>query len=203
LHPFELGDHLRVRRPSLYFHHGIYFGNNEVLQFGGRIWDKPRATIGIAPLAEFANGGTVHVVQHGRRNWFGVTLPDAEPAEKVLQRSAWLLANHPPGRYNLIGYNCEHAANWCSTGWYSESHQVRGLFLARAGCGSLALLYVAYRSRRDSLSARLFIAIGILQLIGLLGVSMYNFHIWRFWKDIGDRWRTHERIQRTQTPAAE
>lgn len=38
---FKPGDHLAVSR-WLYQHHGVYVGDERVVQFGGRILDKPR-----------------------------------------------------------------------------------------------------------------------------------------------------------------
>src|SRR6266436_7511930 len=47
---FGPGDHLRVWR-RLYFHHGIFTGDDIVVQFGGRVLDKPHARISAVPLA--------------------------------------------------------------------------------------------------------------------------------------------------------
>ncbi|MBS1895443.1 MAG: lecithin retinol acyltransferase family protein [Actinobacteria bacterium] len=58
------GDHLRVRRPLGYSHHGIYVGDDRVIQFGGGTRDKPGATIGADSLTEFRNGGEARVVVH-------------------------------------------------------------------------------------------------------------------------------------------
>ncbi len=52
-------------------------------------------------------------------------LPKADGRDKIVERAEWLLANHPPRwRYNLIGNNREHAANFC-VAEYTESLQVR------------------------------------------------------------------------------
>jgi len=77
---FAPGDYLRVCRPG-YFHHGIYVGDDQVVQFGGSVWDKPNATIALAPFEEFAKGASVETVSH----------PD-DPAGAV-KRALWLVEN--------------------------------------------------------------------------------------------------------------
>ena len=129
---FAPGTHIRVRRRLGYFHHGIYESDDEVIQFGGRILEKPTATVGVVSLGDFENGGDAEAVEHGREDSFlralilprPPWLPEADAPEVVIRRARWLVANHPPRRYHLVGYNCEHAANFCATGWYTESHQV-------------------------------------------------------------------------------
>ena len=37
----------------LYNHHGIYIGDDRVIQFGGGIWDKPHAKIEAVSLKDF------------------------------------------------------------------------------------------------------------------------------------------------------
>lgn len=64
-------------------------------------------------------------------------LPEAQAADKVIEQAEWLVANYSPGRYRLVGNNCENIANWCTAGWYPESHQVR------AGIGVVALVQAA------------------------------------------------------------
>jgi hypothetical protein len=53
---------------------------------------------------------------------------------------------HPNGLYDLFGFNCEQAANFCSTNSY-ESYQVRGYFAVRSLIGIPLGLYVVARSR--------------------------------------------------------
>jgi hypothetical protein len=189
---YRAGDHLKVRRSWGYFHHGIYVSDERVIQFGGRIFDKPRATIGAVTIEQFAQGRLAQVVQHGQRNWFGVILPTAESGDRIVERAEWLLAHHPPRRYNLVGYNREHAANWCATGWYTESHQIRSVFFLRAIVGEIASLYAAYRYRIGSISRRLVLVLVGLEAFSAVTIVMYNLHIRRFWRDIGSRWRQHE-----------
>jgi hypothetical protein len=87
----------------------------------------------------------------------------------------------PPGLYNLLGYNCEQAANFCSTNSY-ESYQVRGYFAARSLIG-LPLILLAFRRRprsaRSALAAYAWIRTGVL--------SHHHFY-WRgerFMREVG------------------
>lgn len=189
---FESGSHIRVRRPSGYQHHGIYVSDDRVIQFGGRISDKPAATIVAASLAEFEAGGIAEYVQHGRHDGFRLWLPRAQPGEKVVERAEWLLANCSPGRYNVIGNNCEHMANWCTIGGYSESHQVRTGFGVFAAVELIAILYLVKRSQTRPVGRGWYIGLSVISLAGMASMGLYNYHIWRFWKDIGHKWAAHE-----------
>jgi len=196
---FQQGTHLRVRRPFGYYHHGIYVSDSEVIQFGGRIFDKPTATVGAVSLRDFERGRVAEAVQHGRtRPWWSWMwlappwLPEADPPETIIRRARWLVQNHPARRYNLVGYNCEHAANFCATGWYTESHQVRTMF----GVNALLTLPIAYRlGKRPKLSPspRWYVFAVVKMSISLTTIALYNGSIRRFWRDIGLRWREYER----------
>jgi len=125
-------------------------------------------------------------------------LPNADSPEKIVGRAEWLLANHPPqGRYNLIGNNCEHAANFC-VAEFTESLQVRRFFLLRAAIGSVGLLYVAWRVRTSQpIPWRPVIAI---EATSLLTVGLYHYHIRRFWRDIGQRWQEQKQARHDGGP---
>src|SRR5262249_54734470 len=64
---FRPGDHLRVRRPLGYNHHGIYVSDGRVIELGSGITltDKSGTGIDAVPLSDFENGGTAKVVRHG------------------------------------------------------------------------------------------------------------------------------------------
>jgi Lecithin retinol acyltransferase len=196
---FMPGMHIRVRRRLGYFHHGIYVGDDEVIQFGGRIMDKPTATVGAVSLVAFESGGRAEAVEHDREHALMRTLilptppwlPAAEAPEKIICRARWLAANHPPGRYHLVGYNCEHAANFCATGWYTESHQVRAFF----GLNALLALPLAYRFGRRAKSPPTrawYILAAAKTVLSLTTITLYNWNIRRFWVDIGRQWRIYE-----------
>lgn len=186
---FEPGDHLRVRRPWGYMHHGVYIGNDRVVQFGGRIVDKPRATMGFASLSEFEKSGVAEVVIHGRPRRFLPTLPDALPREEIVERAEWLVHNYLPKRYHAIGNNCEHMANWCTTGWYTESHQVRKGFGLLAALSAAGLFFMSYKQRK-SMPVPTGVRVGLvgLSVCGFVSITLYNEHIRRFWRDIGHGW---------------
>src|SRR5207247_1774306 len=104
---FSPGDHLRVRR-GLYYHHGIYVGNNQVVQFGGRIGDKAHAKIAVVPFACFLRGDRAEVVDQSKLTWLGLwKLPPALPPERIVARARCLAERQSEGAYNLVGRNCE------------------------------------------------------------------------------------------------
>jgi hypothetical protein len=197
---FALGDHLRVWRPLGplgYYHHGIYLGEDRVVQFGGSIFDKRHATVGVESIAAFERSGIAQVVRHGGRTWWGAPRCEAIPPDKTVQRAKRLAEDHPHGLYDLFGYNCEQAANFCSTNSY-ESYQVRGYFAVRWLIGGPLLLYVAVRSRGGRPFSRL--ATGGLVLWMLLGVipnTLYYLRGARFMSKIGRPLLDWERDQQT------
>lgn len=125
------GDELRVDR-SLYHHHALYVGDGVVVQFGGRIKDKPHASIHYAFVTDFAKGAQVKVVTH----------PNLDRATAV-RRAHWLVANPPPATYNVFGYNCEHVARWCATGKI-ECSQAKEALTANSFIGGSLLVLVEH-----------------------------------------------------------
>ncbi len=189
---FEPGDHLRVRRPLGYWHHGIYASDERVIQFGGRICDKPDARIEAVALEKFEDGGVSEAVEHSGGDRFGVWHPKADPRELIVQRAEWLLVYHPAGWYNLVGWNCEHAANWC-VNEFTESFQIRGIFGVRAVVGMLLLFGVAVAVREGKrLPSWALHSIEVYELAGAVAIVAYNLSIRRFWKDLGHRWRAEQ-----------
>lgn len=176
---FSRGDHLRVFRAG-YFHHGVYDRDDRVFEFGGRIWDKPNARIRTVSLSEFERNGTATLVRHPSRTIVGL-LPRAVPPDEIIQRAEFLVKCTPPNRYNLLGFNCEMAANWCVCGGYSESHQTRTVFLLSAVWGGYEVIRWA---RRGSLSRWFWVR----PLVAQAAIATYNIKIYSFWVEIGDRW---------------
>jgi hypothetical protein len=196
-----MGDHLRVWRPLGpvgYYHYGIYIRDDRVVQFGGSIIDKRHATIRAVPLATFEHNGVAQVVHHGGRTWWGAPRFDAVPRDVVTVRRAERLADvHPHGLYDLFGYNCEQAANFCSTNSY-ESYQVRGYFAVRSMIGGALLLYVAARQRDGRrLSPLATWGLALWFLLGLVPNALYYVRGARFMAKVGRPLLAWERRQET------
>lgn len=196
---FKMGDHLRVWRPVGpvgYYHHGIYIDDARVVQFGGGICDKPHATVGAVPLSTFERGGSAQRVRHGGLTWWGAPRFDAIPREVTVQRAERLVRAHPGGLYDLFGYNCEQAANFCSTNSY-ESYQVRGYFAVRSLIGVPLALYVAERmgaGRPFSPLARLGLV--VWYTVGFIPNVLYYLHGERFMRTVGRPLLARERSER-------
>jgi len=194
---FSSGDHLRVHRRGNYYHHGIYVSEVRVIQFGRGIFDKPQATVEAVPLKEFEDGTNAEVVEHGvEQRWFSwlpwprVWLPAADPRDRIIRRAEWLCEHHPVGRYHLVGWNCEHAANFC-VNEYTESLQVRRLFFVNAWTGAPFAWFVSWRAGQGRpVSLRVVLA---RVAYSFLVIGLYNAGIRRFWKDIGQEWRAYDR----------
>lgn len=189
---FIAGDHLRVHRPMGpfgYHHHGIYINDDRIIQFGGGISDKPRATIEAVPLASFERGGVAEIAPHGGRTWWGAPRLQAIDREVTVRRAERLLATHPEGLYNLLGYNCEQAANFCSTNSY-ESYQVRGYFAVRALIGIPITLYLMVAARSSRLAAR---TLWLWILSGLTSQALYQLRGAQFMRAVGRPLLTWER----------
>lgn len=188
---FGPGSHLRVRRRWGYMHHGIYVSDDRVIQFGGRIKDKPNATISAVSLAEFEHGGVAEEVVHGRRGYFLPPLPEAQPVAKIIEQAEWLVDNYSPGRYHLIGNNCENIANWCVAGWYPESHQVRAGFGVAALVQFGAMLLGSYRQRHSHATSKWTLVAFVLTVVGVAAVVARNRHSKKFWQEFGLQWRAY------------
>jgi hypothetical protein len=176
---FGRGSHLKVFRGA-YFHHGVYDNDHRVFEFGGRIWDKPNARIRVVTLAQFENGGKAHEVKHPGMTLVGPLPPSVAP-EEIIMRAEFLADVTPKGKYNVVGFNCETAANWCVCGGYSESHQTRTVFLVSA----TTALYGIYRKSRDGHYPRWFV---YSRIASPIAVTTYHLTIRAFWRDIGNQW---------------
>jgi hypothetical protein len=194
---FEPGTHLQVRRPRLYYHHGIYVSDDRVIQFGSGVSLVNKRGVGISavPLKDFEQGGTAAPVRHGYYSWFTGWHPSADVSWKIVERAEFLLDLQPRLPYNLIGHNCETIANMCVTPGWTESYQTRRYFAVRTVTDAALMLWISSRGR-----ANLPIPKWVLPLVvagGLVSVgvkSTYDDQIRRFVNEIRDDWQAHERI---------
>ena len=194
---FQPGDHLRVQRPRLYFHHGIYVNEDRVIQFGSGItlWNKHGLGINAVRLADFEDGRTATVVRHGYESWFTGHHPAADEPWKVIERAEFLLKLQPRLPYNLIGHNCEIIANMCASGSWTESYQVRRFFTARTAMDIPLMVFIGSRRRRNIPLPGWVLPVVIAGSLATIGVkTTYDDQIWRFWNEIRDDWLTHERM---------
>jgi len=182
---FKPGDHLEVSR-WLYRHHGVYVGDDRVVQFGGRILDKPRARIEEVSLAQFERGGVARVVDHTKERFlrmWGMT--ETLPPQRILARARCLVETQPHGVYNLLGRNCETVALWCATG-VGESMQRQRFQVVNATIGAVAALYTSwlFGHRRDRLTPRRITLIWAWTLLRMIPLGLYYLHNYRFYRDV-------------------
>lgn len=114
------GDHIRVcRRGGLYYHHGIYVSDREVIHFTGddddSVLDWSKAHVIRTDLAVFLSGGEVEVKEYNDEEF-----ADLYPVEGIVSYARACVGDDG---YNLIFNNCEHFANACTLGKY-RSRQV-------------------------------------------------------------------------------
>ena len=118
----EYGDQIRVNR-GLYFHHGIYVSDNEVIQYAspkGSEISPATALIIKTSLNQFLNGGEVEV-----RVYSSEELKKVRSKEEIVKFAESKLGTGL-GEYNLISNNCEHFSNYCAFG-VKESNQVEDI----------------------------------------------------------------------------
>lgn len=195
---FQPGDHLQVRQwlgALPYYHHGIYVSDDRVIQFGPGIAGKAHAKIEAVKLGDFELHGPAEVVRHGRVTTLSGYLFEADEPWKIVARAEFLLELQPRPSYNLIGHNCEHIANMCVAGAYTESHQVRTAWGVRALVTLPFFFWYASFSRRNQPAPRA-LAWGLVlsAIAGPITIFMYNRHIKQFWHEIKGPWFEHERV---------
>jgi hypothetical protein len=194
---FQPGDHLHVQRPSLYSHHGIYVSDDRVIQFGSgvNLGNKRGVGINAVSLQDFEQGGTARVVRHGYESWFSGWHPPADEPWKVVERAEFLLKLQPRLPYNLVGHNCEIIANMCVSGGWTESYQARKFFLVRYLMDAALLVWLAIRKRAKLPIPGWVSAVMLLGALASIGVKFtYDDQIRRFWNEIREDWRAHERM---------
>lgn len=105
---FHPGDILKAAR-GLYFHYGVYVGNNRVVHFcstGKDELNAASADVIETSFSRFSKGDFVSVDTQ--------EIPLFERDEIV--RRARKSIGTKLGSYNLFSNNCEHFANWCRCG---------------------------------------------------------------------------------------
>ena len=103
------GDHIRVLRYGMFYHHAIDIGNGKVIQYRGEIIrgkDPTQSTVGINSASEFLRyaGSDLEVVQYSEEIF---------TSDEVIKRAKNRLGEN---RYNIFFNNCEHFCYWCKTG---------------------------------------------------------------------------------------
>ncbi len=116
------GDQIRVNR-GLYFHHGIYVSDDEVIQYAspkGSEISQETALIISTSLSQFLNGGEVEV-----RKYDSEELKKVRTKDEIVKFAKSKLGTGL-GEYDLINNNCEHFSNYCAFG-IKESNQVEDI----------------------------------------------------------------------------
>lgn len=188
------GDHIKVRRfykgGVPYAHHGVYEGDGVVIDFGGDATDSVTRT-----SLEFVQRASlrVEVVSHGRYTLTTGYLPTAVSRGEILARARCLIGYRPvPQPYNLVGFNCEHIANWCVAGGYYESHQTRHVFALKAMVGLLGYYYLAFKSRRGFNLSSAALPVAVLWFAASVLLKWtYDREIRRFYEWAEPAWREY------------
>lgn len=102
-----IGAHIRVQIQSIY-HHGIYIGNDEVIQFGllnDMLKPKEEVRVLVSSIEEFLQSGflEVRVFDRKERKIKNDDLKIVEIAKSKLGEDG----------YDIVHNNCEHFANFC------------------------------------------------------------------------------------------
>lgn len=105
----QKGDHIRVKR-QLYYHHGIYVSDDEVIHFSGRssdsVLDWSNCEIIVSSLEEFLKGGNLQI-----RRYLNSEKSKIKDKEYIVKRAKSYIGKKG---YNLFTNNCEHFANYCT-----------------------------------------------------------------------------------------
>jgi hypothetical protein len=121
------GNHIKVGR-GLYDHHGIYMGVRGGVHVVAEL-AKPGegGMVRFVSWDTFSRGAMVQIVDHPNG------LPLAAVVANVLRTPRWR-------KYDLLDWNCEHFATWCST-HQATSSQVDGI--AKVSVAAILLVFLA------------------------------------------------------------
>lgn len=106
----QKGDHIRVF-VNEYYHHGIYIGNNEVVQFGypNNVFQKNEdVKVVRTTLEEFHQGKVVEVCFYDELTKMKLRNPD--------DIVSYAICKLGEGGYDVLHNNCEHFATECTMG---------------------------------------------------------------------------------------
>lgn len=114
----QRGDHL-VSQRTLYSHHGIYLGDDQVIHYTGYSNGQHHGEIAITSLAEFSQGNPCIIKHH---------IHPIYSKEEAIARAYRRLGED---WYDVLLNNCEHFVNWCIDGFHS-SDQINNLIKTAA-----------------------------------------------------------------------
>jgi hypothetical protein len=97
------GDHLRVRRWTGYWHHGIDLGDGRVMHYSNAVGAWATGEVRVSSWQRFSRGAPIELVRYA----------DCHPPELVIARARGRLGER---RYHLLRNNCEHFARWFKSG---------------------------------------------------------------------------------------
>ena len=146
----KAGDHIRVQRMNgIYYHHGIYVSDEEVIHFTGTeddsILDWSKNEVIKSDLKFFLQDGKLEV-----REYTEDEKNDLYPPEHIVHYARTCLGDKG---YNLIFNNCEHFANVCTLGRF-RSTQVEKLFSGGKNMGLFSWLGGLFGGNKSSGSSR-------------------------------------------------
>ena len=128
------GQHIVAFR-NLHYHHGIYVGHNEVIDFS-------REGVQKKSYYEFEDGCRVYAIDHDDE--------DLPSTDEILRRANSALKTYDKP-YNVATNNCEHFATFITTN-QRESQQVQrvaaGAGVAIAGAAVAAVGYAMYKPNK-------------------------------------------------------
>ena len=116
------GAHIRVKCDS-YYHHGIYIGNGEVVQFGlpFEVYSDPKEVRVLrSSLAEFCGKALfIEVYKFSKKE-----LKEKKPDDVIIETALSCVGQ---GGYSILRNNCEHFANRCVFG-VTKSAQIDEIY---------------------------------------------------------------------------
>ena len=116
------GAHIRVSC-SGYYHHGIYIGDGEVVQFGlptDVYVDPKEIKVMRSPLADFCGKALfIEVYKYSKKE-----LKEKKSDEEIIKTALSCVGE---GGYNILQNNCEHFTNRCIFG-FNKSEQIDEIY---------------------------------------------------------------------------